>query len=185
MRCLLTGAQGTGKTTLMSLLPDALRKIQGVTRKCITENSLANNKDSNDHSQKLIFDAYEDVLTRNCNYISERSLIDVCAFTEYQKRLGKCSPWLAENHIRRVHKFVCQNPDAMYFYLPVEFDIEDDGVRSTDKEYQKEIDSIIFEILNEMGCNYYTVTGLPHERADFVMSKIMARCNIAGRGIFK
>ena len=40
MKVLFTGAQGTGKTSVMEALPDTWPKIQGVTRKCIKKNNL-------------------------------------------------------------------------------------------------------------------------------------------------
>jgi adenylate kinase family enzyme len=44
-------------------------------------------------------------------------------------------------------------------FLPIEFGIDDDGVRSTDEEYQKIIDKYLIELLEEAGCNYRILRG--------------------------
>lgn len=168
MKYLLTGAQGTGKTSIMDALPSSYNKIQCVTRKCITENNLRFNNDSDNHSQKCIFDAYERQLTSLDNYIAERSLIDVYAYTLHQVKNGKCSPTLAETQLSHIQKFIHNNPDAVYFYVPIEFEIQQDGIRSIDKQFQQEIDKQIRSTLIHEGCHFFTVTGTVEERVKFI-----------------
>ena len=45
-------------------------------------------------------------------------------------------------------KFHEQNPDILLVYVPVEFELEDDGERPIDKELQGTIDFMISNILN-------------------------------------
>jgi hypothetical protein len=65
-------------------------------------------------------------------------------------------------------EFSVKNPDAVYVYFPIEFEIVSDGTRSIDKEFQNEIDCIIHEILEELktryGTKYITVSGSVEER---------------------
>jgi nicotinamide riboside kinase len=172
MNYLLTGAQGTGKTSLMNALSVPMLKLQGITRKTISENKLDINRDSNNRSQKAIFDAYEHELSSHSNYIAERSLIDVYAYTLHQVKEGKCSKEIAQDQYQRLRKYIECNPNAIYFYLPVEFELEDDGTRSLDKEFQKEIDnSILCTLLNEH-CKYFVITGSVEQRAQRVQEII-------------
>lgn len=169
MKIIFTGAQGTGKTSVMDALPDSLYKIKGVTRKVITEKNLTINEYSDNCSQKHIFDAYEHQLTINDNYIAERGLIDVFAYSVSRMKANRCSPTLIETQYEHLKKFSENNKDVVYVYFPIEFDVVSDGIRSIDKEFQKEIDCIIKEILEELktryGTKFITVSGSVEERA--------------------
>lgn len=169
MKVIFTGAQGTGKTSVMDALPDSLYKIKGVTRKVITEKNLTINEYSDNCSQKHIFDAYEHELTVNDNYIAERGLIDVLAYSLSRLKANRCSPTLIETQYEHLIKFSENNKDVVYVYFPIEFEIVSDGTRSIDKEFQKEIDDIIYEILEAMktryGIKFITVSGSVEERA--------------------
>lgn len=168
MKVIFTGAQGTGKTSVMDALPDSLYKIRGVTRKVITEKNLTINEYSDNCSQKHIFDAYERELTTNSNYIAERGLIDVLAYSLSRLKANRCSPTLIETQFEHLIKFSENNKDVVYVYFPIEFEILSDGTRSIDKEFQKEIDDIIYEILEAMktryGTKFITVSGSVEER---------------------
>ena len=56
MRVLFTGAQGTGKTTIITSLPDTITKIQGITRSVVQKNGFQFNDGATDESQRAIFD---------------------------------------------------------------------------------------------------------------------------------
>ena len=59
-------------------------------------------------------------------------------------------------------------------YIPIEFDLVEDGVRSSDKHYQKEIDKYIKDILEEHvdPLNMCEIRGSPSERATKVKNII-------------
>lgn len=172
MKVLFTGAQGTGKTSVMEALPDTWPKIKGVTRKTINENNLAINQNSTDYSQMAIFDAYREVLSVNKDFISERSLFDVLAFTEYQYCIGKVSQKVFLEQQKRVKEFVEKNPNALYIYFPVEFEPQNDGQRSTDPEYQHAIDTLIKLQLDIWGVHYITVHGTVEERVNQIIENV-------------
>lgn len=172
MKVLFTGAQGTGKTSVMEALPASWPKIKGVTRKTIAENNLTINQDSTDRSQTAIFDAYSDALSVDKDFISERSLFDVLAFTQYQYCLGKVSEIVLREQLKRVKKFVNDNPDALYIYFPVEFDPQDDGQRSTDPEYQHAIDAFIRMSIGMFPIKYIIVSGSVVERCRQIQSVV-------------
>lgn len=172
MKFFLTGAHGTGKTSLMNALPDSIFKLEGITRRTIEENNLNINQQSNSRSQTSIFDAYEHQLSENDNYLAERSLVDVIAYTLYLAARGKLPMNLALDQVDRTIKFIKDNPDSIYFYLPIEFEIEDDGTRSTDKDFQYAIDKQILLLLTSYNVKIYKVTGTIEERARFVKNII-------------
>jgi hypothetical protein len=49
-------------------------------------------------------------------------------------------------------------------YVPIEFEIENDGERSIDKNFQQTIDFMIKNILDTSGIKYITVTGSVEDR---------------------
>ena len=172
MKVLFTGAQGTGKTSVMEVLPDMLPKIKGVTRKCIADNELEINMNSTDRSQKAIFDAYEQQFNSHNHFISERSLFDVYAFTTYQYYKGKCSQELLDEQRDKIKEFITNNPDSLYIYFPIEFEIQADGQRSTDKVYQEQIDMMIKNYLDTFGVHYITVHGTVEERVNQIIDNL-------------
>ena len=114
MKIIFTGAQGTGKTSVMDTLPDIFNKIRGITRNVIKEKNLTINEYSDNASQKHIFDAYEHELTVNDNYIAERGLIDVLAYSISRMKAGRCSPTLIETQFEHLIKFSENNKDVVY-----------------------------------------------------------------------
>jgi hypothetical protein len=107
-------------------------------------------------------------LTVNDNYIAERGLIDVLAYSISRMSVGKCSETLIETQFEHLRKFSAKNPDVVYVYFPIEFKIVGDGTRSIDEEFQYEIDLIIHNLLDdiyqEFGVKYITVHGSVDER---------------------
>ena len=172
MKYLLTGAQGTGKTSIMDALSCDVQKIQNVTRTCIANNNLTINENSDDNTQKAIFDAYYKALTENDNYIAERSLFDVYAYSWYQFFNKKCSSDVLLKQKQLISEFIKNNPDTIYFYIPIEFDIIPDGTRSLNKIFQQSIDKKIYDLLNHYGCKYYKITGTIQERASKIQEII-------------
>lgn len=166
MHVFFTGAQGTGKTTLMSSIPDTYTKIQNITRSTIANNGLTYNKEGNDDSQKAIFNAYLEEFGKHekefC--ISERSLIDVLAYTLFQGSIGKCSGETIRYQERVIKEYVRNHCTDLYIYFPIEFDVVDDGTRSTDERYRKAIDGYIKDELKRLDVDYITITGTQEER---------------------
>lgn len=155
MKYFLTGAQGTGKTTIMNALLVPFDKIQGITRQVITQKNLPINENASEYTQKCIFDEYLNRFNNDSDFISERSLIDVVAYTTYLYKNNKVSKTFLEEQEKQLKNFINHYSDSIYFYLPILFDIQGDGVRSTDKKFQKEIDDIILSLLNKYKCSYF------------------------------
>lgn len=168
IRIILTGAQGTGKTTILNQFNDVhiteITRITEVARN-LAKRGIKINKDGDDEGQISIFNEYTNLLNQNITYISDRGLSDVLAYTMYLHRRCQVSDDVLEEQKQKVKEFFKENPDVMVFYFPIEFEIEDDGVRSIDKSFQKEIDNNIRNILNEyIPGKYYTMSGTVKQR---------------------
>lgn len=58
------------------------------------------------------------------------------------------------------------------FYLPIEFPIEDDGIRSTDPEFQRKIDERYKNVLNEWDIKHEVISGSIEDRLQKILEKI-------------
>lgn len=161
---IFNGAQGTGKSTILKELETkGYEAVTEVVRN-LSKKGVKINKDGDEKGQKKIFNEYLNIFNSKDNYVSDRGLIDVVAYTVYLTRLGKVSEKFADKQLKDLHKFVQSNPDIIYFYFPIEFDIEDDGVRDLDKDFQKEIDQIILSLYASLGIRFIVMNGSVEER---------------------
>lgn len=171
-RILFTGAQGTGKTSVMECLSNDVPKVRNITRSTAKENNCAINTNGCDTSQKLIFDAYLKALNANEFFVAERSLIDVYAYTLYQASIGMCSGKTVRLQLRILKEFVNKHKNDIYVYFPIEFEIVADGTRSIDKEYQKAIDEYIQDTLKVLKVKYITISGNIEHRVETIIRLI-------------
>lgn len=162
-RIILTGAQGTGKTTLMNeLAKDGVRTISHI-RKTAAENGL-DTHNATENGQKLYFKTLKKELSSKKSYISDRGLTCVAAYTFDKAITGEIPKKVADKQYLDLVKFHRDNPDILLVYLPIEFDIEDDGERPADTQMQAKIDFFIKNILETSELPYITVTGSVEER---------------------
>ena len=162
-RIILTGAQGTGKTTLMNALAaDGTRTISHI-RKFAAEQDI-DISTASEYGQKEFFKSLKKELSSKRSYISDRGLTCVAAYT-FEKAISEViSKKVADKQYMDIVKFHTDNPDILLIYVPIEFPLEDDGTRSIDTEFQKKIDFLIKNILDTSGIKYITVTGSVEER---------------------
>lgn len=173
-----TGAQGTGKTSVLNALkkdPDfaGFEFVTEVVRNFVKEKGIAINKQGTIQTQELLFEAYSNVLDKSNPYVSDRCIVDVCAYTSSGRDLSINSEnstyevnfaWrrLVEEQKKKIVEM--KNSLGLVCYFPVEFDLVDDGVRSIDPEYQKEIDNKIHQILHGNMISHLIVHGSVEER---------------------
>lgn len=162
-RIILTGAQGTGKTTLMNALAkDGTRTISHI-RKYAAQQDI-DITSASELGQKEFFKSLKKELSSKKSYISDRGLTCVAAYT-FEKALDNIiSKKTADKQYMDIIKFHSENPDILLVYVPIEFEIEDDGTRSVDAAFQQKIDFLIKNILDTTQVKYITVTGSVEER---------------------
>lgn len=179
-----TGAQGTGKTSVLKALQEdpvfsEFEIVTEVVRNFVKEKGITINRDGTPKTQNLLFEAYEQVLRKDTPYISDRCIIDVCAYTSSGRDHAKedLNEWsLIEYEQRR--EIIRRKSDLGFVcYFPIEFDIVSDGVRSIDMDYQKEIDSKILQILQNNQISHLMVHGSVEERVSQI-KKHLFRCSL-------
>lgn len=172
-KIILTGAQGTGKTSVLNYFQNTyLNRITEVARN-LAKQGVKINEGGDGDGQIKIFETYEKLLNQDIDYISDRGLTDVLAYSFYLYKRGRVSSEVLNNQKMRVKEFFEHNPNILVFYFPIEFDVVSDGVRSTDPDFRNEIDEYIENFLGEFIPNkYYTVHGTVEERIRFIIDKV-------------
>lgn len=170
MKICFTGSHGTGKSTLCNELTKHLPKafyIQEIARQEITRiGRLPYNMTDTERFefQKRLLQLQLQAEAEHDNFMSDRGLMDILAYSydlpQYQQLLEIA---LKSNIATRY---------SMVFYIPIEIEPVDDGIRSDDPVYQLDIDRKIVQICSDLGINTYVITGSVEERTKQVLDTL-------------
>lgn len=165
-RIVFTGAQGTGKTTVLKEFENkGMNVITEVVRE-LAKTGVKINKDGDEKGQTKIFKTYKEKLSSaDINgYISDRCMVDVVAYSMYLAEQGKVSDEFVQKQMKQLIKFKNENPDIAYCYFPIEFDVVADGVRDTDEDFRAAIAHNIIAVMQEAGIQPIIIKGTVEER---------------------
>lgn len=162
-----TGAQSTGKTTLLKICKEKhknFRYVDEVTRKIKRGGNEINNTANNyDQTQLLICEDHLRNIRLEGNYLLDRCIVDGYVYTRYlfehekvsieTYRLAKC---LLDCYVSKY--------DKIFYTDPRDVNLVDDGVRSADKEFRDSIVGIYNTIGIELFDNVIKLSGTVEER---------------------
>lgn len=165
MKIAISGSQNTGKTTLLNLLKQegGVVFLTEIVRQLVTEGILIN-KNADHRSQCLILEQHY----RNClkydSFVTDRGAIDAFVYATQNFLDRKFS---FQEHKEHETLFLSSLPYYDYhFYLPPLGFIEDDGVRSNDQAYQKDIDRIFKTVYKRYNIPFFELKGNPSEKKE-------------------
>ena len=168
-----TGAQSTGKTTLLNELKkwkefEDYVFIDEITRN-VSKLGMNINEKGDDATQTAIMNAHIENLKKGDNLILDRCSLDGVVYTHYLYSHGRVSKDTFE-YARQVFIETCLKYDKI-FYLKPEFDIVDDGVRSNSVQFRDEIASIFERYIAEFNLrkwNVVEISGSVEERLEAI-----------------
>jgi len=164
MKIVFCGSQSVGKTTILNHYKElGYPVITEVVRK-LAKTGVKINEDGNSQGQDAIFSTYYKLLSETKDYFSDRCLIDVLSYTTVGVQDGKIDKSVAAAQLERAKQFVKDNPDVVYCYFPIEFDVVNDGVRSLDEGYRKRVGDTILNTLKALDIPYVEIRGTVEER---------------------
>ena len=152
----LVGSHGTGKTTLLKELLKVKSEIyvtDGFSRP--VKNIKKELNLSKEQEQKVINELTKWNWINNVNnpiYYSTRSIVDAIVYTEV------LFPNIDVSDLYEAFELY-NNPKLNWFYIPIEFELEDDQVRFTDQDLQKEIDKRMIEFMVKHNIVHTMLTG--------------------------
>lgn len=174
MKIAFTGAQSTGKTTLLeSLKNNEVYKyeyefVDEITRRMVKK-GLRINEEGSDTTQLLIMNEHIKNLLYP-NVIMDRCMLDGVVYTRWLYEKGSISKWVWDYAQNVFEKYV--NRYDYIFYLTPEFKIVDDGVRSIDTTFRDEIADLFEQYITLFSIPVISLSGSVEERLQKVYTII-------------
>ena len=188
-RIILIGAHGTGKTTLANALSKVIDTpvVESVAREffkdwkfledCEMINPKAGRVRTAEAKQNIICSMSRWDFMRWVNadvpVIMTRCPLDTLAY-------GFADPLVSDNLmntnveiLKESQEFCNAIEKSLFIYLPIEFAIEDDGVRPMDKMFQKNVDTCMRKLMYEFHIAPLVVTGSVEERMKAILVKVV------------
>lgn len=153
IKIVLVGAQGTGKTSVMNQLPDEYKSIgiREVIRNMTKEDPTVHiNTNGNEWSQNRFFFEYLYLFAKYPEYISDRGLLDVCAYTKWLAEMGNVPQVCYEKQMLILKDWLANHRDVIHVYFPICFPVVDDGYRDANEENRKNVDRCVREVIDEL-----------------------------------
>ena len=178
MKIGITGSHGTGKTTLSQFIAgrgkinDGKFKLLPEAPRQALQLGFPINENTPIETEFWIFaKQLEMEMIAGDNYVADKCFIDLLAYAIYI--FGKKPEFV--NMLREIAENAAKKYDLV-IYLPAgEFPIEDDGVRSTNPEFQMAIDELIVKILDDFSIAHTKINGSKEERYQKAVELIKAQ----------
>ena len=174
MKIAISGAQSVGKTTLLNALrsEDYFKDYKfclEVTRR-VQSYGLLINENGNDTTQQLILQEHIVNWFMHDNSVFDRCILDGLVYTHYlaeNKKISQKTYDLAEQTFDRlIGKY------DLIFYIPPEFPIEDDGIRSINTFFRDRIVTLFDMYIKDKQINTVHLTGSVRERVNTVLKHV-------------
>jgi nicotinamide riboside kinase len=162
------GTMSVGKTTLVNALKElpefAGYEFKTERSKYLRDLGIPLNTDSTLKGQIIFFAERSSELFAE-NLITDRTVIDVMAFT----RLAKSIPYFMADALNDAVSHLIREYDYIFYVSPEGVELEDNGVRTIDAQYRNEVDKEIQNLIlrhRPKLRNYTVLSGTTEERIE-------------------
>jgi nicotinamide riboside kinase len=162
------GTMSVGKTTLVNALKElpefAGYEFRTERSKYLRDLGIPLNTDSTLKGQIIFFAERSSELFAE-NIITDRTIIDVMAFT----RLAKSIPYFMADALNDAVSHLIREYDYIFYVSPEGVELEDNGVRTIDAKYRNEVDKEIQSLIlrhRPKLRNYTVLSGTTEERIE-------------------
>ena len=172
MRIGISGAQSVGKTTVLNALKSEFPEYaicDEVTR-WVKSLGIDINEAGGTAAQLLIMSKHEQNIFHHEDFITDRTALDGYVYSIWSKEQGNLSQatldYIYSKYMEMIHFY------DVIFYIEPEFDIVDDGVRSTDVRFRDEIASLFKTVINHSQLKVIKISGTVEERVQQVKETV-------------
>ncbi|MFZ3232209.1 MAG: ATP-binding protein [Patescibacteria group bacterium] len=161
MRIAIVGSHSTGKTTLLRHLAERLEiaALSEVAREMIAESDKLPHHMTGEERGEFQMGILREQMRRELaveSFLSDRSVFDAVAYSFDTPSYGELLS-VAKSHGE-------SRPYDRIFFLPIEFPLEGDAIRSQDEDYRLAVENELWRILTETGTPFVRITGDPEAR---------------------
>ena len=190
-RIILIGAHGTGKTTLANKLNELLgiTVVESVSREFFKDMKYLEDASILDKriSTFTRASALQNVMCSMSRWdymrwidvdeaiIMTRCPLDTIAYAGADANVSDDIYIQNLNILKENQEFMDSLKSSLFVYLPIEFDIEDDGTRPMDKMFQKKVDACMRNLMYEFQITPLVVTGTVKERVEQILVKMAGK----------
>lgn len=169
MKIAIAGSHGTGKTTFAKALAKRLgfSYIHDIVREEALKKGWAINENTPPEVQRWLVDRQSELeAVTPEGWVADKCLFDYWVYAEIIFSKDKETLEDIRNRVERNARY------DVVFYLPIEFPMELDGIRSEDLQFQKEVDSRYRKYLEESGIEYIVISGSVEQRVNQALSHL-------------
>lgn len=164
MKIAITGAHSTGKSTLLEelrRLPELNNyKFKKENVREIADLGFKVNEESDLRTAKKFYEL-NCLLFDDNNIVTDRYILDSYVYASVIHTVEEFKE-LRNMYYSSIDKFY--EPDIV-FYIKPEFEIKDDGFRSTDKKFRDDVSKAFDLIIKDLSIPHYILSGSVEERA--------------------
>lgn len=199
-RIILIGAHGTGKSTLANALSKKLDipVVESVAREffknwkylkdtCLVTGMTPNGESNVKQNILCSMSRWDYMRWTNAGVpvIMTRCPLDTLAYAAADKDVSQSILDTNKKILLEDEGFMNALNNSLFIYLPIEFNIEDDGVRPTDLEFQKKVDEEMRKLIYEFKITPLVASGSVDERVNTVMGYLRDSITDALNGVFE